>query len=593
MQKMIRTTLLAGAALAMTAIGPAEPVPSSESLAAADPTRLSANYCGQRGRMASLRERLRLAGLFAAAASAAEPAPLRLYPGLDGLNFPITANESARRYFLQGLMLSYGFNHPGAIASFRQAQRLDPKCAMCWWGEAVAHGPNINAPMDAGSLDAALAAVARAQSLRGKSSPAEQALIDAVALRYSAGPSADRAALDKAYADAMLAAAARFPGHDDIALLAAEAVMDTSPWNYWLADRKTPSAPGVTEAVRLVETVYARNPDHPQAAHLYIHLLENHVDAKRAEVPADRLARPLAPGAGHLVHMPSHIYAVLGRHGDSIRSNIVAARSDEAYLQASGESGIYRFGYYPHNVHFIVTSAQMAGDMPTAIREARRLASILDVPVATQIAWIQAVHAAPYFAYAQFASPEQILALPAADPRLPYTVGIGHYARAIAHAQRRDRRAFEAELAALRAVRATGDFSVHKAQGMPAHDLLTIADIVARARFAYASRGYDDAVRLYREAIAIEDTIPYLEPPYWYYPIRQSLGAALYRAGKHGEARQAFREALLRSPDNGWVLYGLAAAERKLGNRLEARAARQALGRAWLGDTRWLKMDRL
>lgn len=593
MHTSLRAVLAAGVAAIVMNLGPAgEPTPSAQTLTMLDPTRQASALCGSRNGFAALRERLRIASLFAAPAHAAMQAPMPLYPGLDGLDFPVTANAQARPFFLQGLMFSYGFNHAAAVRSFKEAQRLDPDCALCWWGEAFAYGPNINAPMDPSSIEATMAAVARAQALKGRASPVEQAMIDAIALRYTADPEADRAPLDQAYAEAMLAAAARFPANDDLALLAAEAVMDTTPWVYWEADKQTPKG-RIGEAVGLVETVLARSPDHPQASHLYIHLMENGGDPQKAEAFADRLARPLAPGAGHLVHMPAHIYYRLGRFGDSIRSNVAAARVDEHYLRSSGDNGIYRFGYYPHNVHFIVTSAQMAGDIRTAIAEARRLDSIVSADVAAQIASIQPVNAAPYLAYAQVASPKAILALEAPDERLPYVTAMYHYARAVAEAQRRNRSGFERELAAMREIRETADFEPMTAQRVPAPELLLIAETVARGRFA-ASRGrYGEAADLYRQAIALEDKIPYMEPPYWYYPVRQSLGAALFRAGRYEGARQAFRDALAQSPANGWALYGLARTEAKLGNRLEAAAARQALDRAWLGDRKWLRMDRL
>lgn len=593
MTRMIRAAALAGAAVVVSSIGPfGQTGPSAEALAMLDPGRQAKLACGGPRGAELLRKRLQLAGLFAGPAAAAMQAPRPLQAGLGSLDFPITARGQARSYFLQGLMLSYGFNHAAAIASFREGQRLDPDCALCFWGEAFAHGPNINAPMDDASLGPTLAAVEKAQSLRDRVSPEEQALIDAIALRYSADPKAERAALDRAYADAMLEAARRFPAHDDIAVLAAEAIMDTLPWDYWEADRRTAKGQ-IGDAVQLIEGVLARNPDHPQAAHLYIHLMENHIEPTRAEAAADRLARPLVPGAGHLVHMPAHIYYRIGRYADSISSNVAAARADEQFLQASGEQGLYRFGYYPHNVHFIVTSAQMAGDLDTAVRESRRLAGILDGEIASQIAWIQVVHAAPYFAYAQGATPGQILALPEADPRLPYVAAMRHYARATAYAQQLDRPNFERELVALRGVRTGTDFQAMVDQGVPAPDLLQLAEKVAEGRFALAARRYAEAADRFREAAAIEDSIPYMEPPYWYYPVRQSLGAALYKAGRHDEARQAFREALLRAPNSGWALYGLAATERALGNELEAAAADQAMRRAWLGNPAWLKMERL
>jgi tetratricopeptide (TPR) repeat protein len=408
--------------------------------------------------------------------------------------------------------------------------------------------------------------------------------------RYSVDPKADRATLDAAYADAMLAAARAHPDNDDIAVLAAESAMDTLPWNYWTPD-KSPQ-PRLGEAVQLIETVYARNPEHPQAAHLYIHLMENGPDPKRAEAAADRLY-PLAPGAGHLVHMPAHIYYRLGRWKDSMRVNIDAARADEAYLKASGDRGLVRYGYYPHNVHFLVTSAQMAGDMKTAIVEARRLSQILDPETSAQIAWIQAINAAPYFAASQFAAPGQVLAMKEPDKRLPYVAAMRHYARATAYANLHNRLSFDREVAAMAKIRGSDGLKPMIDQGVPATDLILLAETVARARFASATGRSNEAIKLYRDAIEVEARIPYMEPPFWYYPVHQSLGAALYRAGKYQEAQEAFTAALARYPNNGWALYGLAASERALGRKPFAAAAQAALNRAWMGDPRWLRMDRL
>jgi tetratricopeptide (TPR) repeat protein len=528
-------------------------------------------------------------------ASVVKPAALQkvpLYNGLGTLNFMVTTTSpKAQQYFSQGVSFAYGFNHAAAIASFREAQRLDPTCAMCWWGEAFAHGPNINAPMDAAANLRAVSAAVYADWLARIATPAERALTAAMVKRYSPVPQADRAALDAVFADAMLAAAAAQPEHDDVALLAAEAAMNTKPWDYWSADKKPNQRIG--EAVRLVETVLARNPAHPQGAHLYIHLMENGPDPKLAEAAADRLNAPLAPASGHLVHMPAHIYYRLGRWQDSIRANVAAARADEAWIRDSGDKGLVRYGYYPHNVHFIVTSAQMAGEMPTAMREARKLETILDPRISSQIAWIQAVNAAPYFAAAQFATPAEILAMRAPDARLPYPTAIRFYARALARAQQRDRTGFEQELTRLRAVRSSDALKPMIEQGVPAGDLLHLAETVARARWASTNARLSEAVRLYREATAIEQKIPYMEPPYWYYPVHQSLGATLYRAGRYQEARNAFETALLQSPNNGWVLYGLAASERALGRRGEAAAANWALKKAWSGNRAWLRMDRL
>ncbi len=562
---------------------------SPATLAALDPGRLATFLCGSRKAGNILARELLIAA--AVAAPASQPKPIPLYPDLAASPFRVTTRPEVQSYFSQGLLLTYGFNHAGAVRSFREAQRLAPDCAMCWWGEAVALGPNINAAMDERDRAAALAAIDRAMTLREQASPREKALIEAVARRYSRDPAADQAMLDAAYADAMAAVARRFPEDNDIAVLAAEAAMDTTPWNYWEADQRTPIG-RIGEAIRLVETVLRRDPAHVQAAHLYIHLMEAS-DPGRAEAAADRLSSSLTPSAGHLVHMPGHIYARRGRYADSIRVNVAAVRADEAFIRATDDQSLLRYGYYPHNIHFIVTSAQMAGDMTTAIEEARRLRMVLDPATSARIAWVQLIDAAPYLAFAQFAEPEAILALPPPDQRLLYAVAMRHYARAIAHAQLRDRRNFDRELAEIARLKASNAFTAMIEQGVPVPDLLALAEAVARGRLAAAQRRYGEAAIHYRAAITIEGSLPYQEPSLWYYPVSQSLGAALFQDGRYAEAVEAFRAALVQMPNNGWALYGLMRSEGARGHIMEAAAARQALAKAWLGKQRWLRMDRL
>lgn len=592
MRKFQRSLMLAiasGMLMSVNAVPQQNYSPSV--LVGLDPANMINSLCGNKSRdSAGMRVKLAaVAALLPADAKTHVP----IYEELGQIHFPITTDDPmAQRYFDQGLALAYGFNHAGAIASFREAQRIDPECAMCFWGEALANGPNINAPMDPATNARAVGLARYAQWLARKGTTVEQHLTAAMTRRYSADAKADRPTLDAAYADAMLSTAAAHPAHDDIALLAAEAAMDTRPWDYWLADYRTPQ-PRLGEAIRLVESVLQRSPDHPQAAHLYIHLMENGPDPKRAEAAADRLAKPLAARAGHLVHMPAHIYYRLGRWQDSLRVNIAAARADEDWIRQSGDRGLVRYGYYPHNVHFIVTSAQMAGDMATAIREAGRLEKILDPGISAKIAWVQAIHAAPYFAAAQFATPQQILAMRTPDPRLPYAAAMRHYARAIAFAQQRNRVGFNHEIAMLRAVQQSDRVQPMIDQGVPARDLMQLAEAVAQARWAYAVGRYTEAERLYRDAIKMEAKIPYMEPPYWYYPVHQSLGGVLYRQRRYNDALDAFTTALKRSPNNGWALYGVASSQRALGHRAHAAAAEAALDRAWTGDRRWLRMDRL
>lgn len=592
---MSRTSTLLLPAVLLTAMAVplrlAETAPPSPALLAAlDPTAQADALCARRTAGTSLMRALLAAAAVAAPASAADGTPF--LPELAATPLSLApARADVRPWFTQGLMLSYGFNHAGAVAAFRRAQQLDPACALCWWGEAMALGPNINAPMDGRDRPAALAALDRALALKDGASPKEQALITALAARYSRDEGADRAALDVAYAAAMLSVAARWPADDEIAVLAAEAVMDTSPWNYWLPDGKPVGNSG--EAVRLLEGVLRRNPGHIQAAHLYIHMLEL-PDPARAEAAADRLARARnVRSAAHLVHMPAHIWHRRGRYADSIRVNIEAARADEAWIAATGDAGMLRYGYYPHNVHFIVTSALMAGDMATVRAQASRLAGLMDAETSASLGTVQAVDAAPYQAMAMIGTPADILAMPAPDARLPLPAAMRHFARAAARAAQGDKAAFEMERAALLALKQHPGAATLTQQGLPFAAIADVADHVAQGRWAMARRHYAAAATHFRAAAAIEATIPYMEPSYWHYPVHQSLGAALLLAGDAAGASAAFRAALAQTPRSGWALFGLALSEAAAGHKPEAAAAQLAFRRAWAGDPKWLRLERL
>ncbi len=590
--RVLALALLAGgAATAATTLHRA-PHSDAAALAMLDPSRLAAAACAERARGSQpiLLKRLQQA---AALMGPVVPGKFPLYGGVPRSALePGGMTTEARPWFDQGLEMAYNFNHAAAVASFRKAQALAPGCALCFWGEALVQGPNINAPMEAKALAPTLTALAKAQALAPGMPALDRALVGALAARYSADPKADRAAMDAAYADAMLKLASSTPANDDIAVLAAEAAMDTSPWNYWQPGRSEPRV-RIDKAVALVEGVLARHPGQSQAAHLYIHLMENYVDPKRGEKAADALALSAMPEAGHLVHMPGHIYYRIGRYKDSIRANIAAAKSDEAYLTRVPDDGMYRYGYYPHNVHFIVTSAQQAGDLGLAVAQARKLMRIIPEDKAVELGWIQAVVAAPSFAFAQGGTPAQILALRKPTARLPYVLAMWHYARGVAYARLKQPAALNAELTAMDRLTADPGIKVLEGTGVPGTDLIHLAQHVMRGRLAFAQGQFAAAAEHFRQAQAIEGTIPYQEPPYWYYPVGQSLGAALLAGGKPAEARDAFHQALLVAPGNGWALWGLAKAERALGHELEARAAEAALDRAWLGDRRLLRLERL
>ncbi|QZD93540.1 tetratricopeptide repeat protein [Qipengyuania xiapuensis] len=562
---------------------------SEAQLAALDPTLPGRNACrGFFTGAAALDRRLELARSFGASQLATSA--IGLIGNTGKYDLPATGlTGEARSFFDQGIALTYGFNHKAAIRSFREAARLAPDCAMCWWGVALANGPNINAGMDDAANRDALAALERASKLAVDASETERAIIAAQKERYSL--EGDRPALDARYADAMAALADANAGNDDLQILAAEAAMNTTPWNYWTEAKE--AQPRIGKAVERIETVLARNPEHPQASHLLIHLLENGPDPKRAEAAADELNRSGPRALGHLVHMPAHIYYRIGRYGDSIEANIAAARADEAYLASAPEDALYRYGYYPHNVHFLLTSAQMVGNMQAVASETARLESILDADIARQLAWVQAIHAAPHFALAQTGSPQAILALTNEKSDLAYVEAMRLYARAVGYALAGDATSAEEVIGEIDAMIDAPDVQAMTEQGFPAPDIVKLAGLAARGRLALANGDPAAAVRYFELAESIEATIPYSEPPFWYYPVAQSRGAALYKMGRYEEAVAAFRKALFLAPNNGWALYGLSKAQAAAGNRMEARAASAKLDEIWQGETAWLSMDRL
>lgn len=535
-----------------------------------------------------------LASPSASVAAAEAEGEVPLLPGLGTLGYPVTTdNPLAQRYFDQGLRLAHAFNHAEARRAFRRAERLDPGCALCFWGEALVLGPNINAPMAPDSLGPALAALAKARAMSGQAAPREQALIEALSARYSEDRNATRAELDRAYAEAMAGAAARFPEDDEIAVLHAEALLDLSPWDYWRAGGAEPKG-RTAELLRVLERVLRRNPDHPGAIHYYIHAVEASARPERAEPYADRLGA-LMPGAGHLVHMPGHIYFRVGRYKDSMEANRKAIAADEAYFARVGRRpGIYADGYYPHNVHFLMSSAQMAGDGATAIAAAGKLARIVsDEAARTAPPLVQPIKAAPYFAHAQFSPPETVWALADPGDGMPYVKAAWHYARGVAGAMAGDGAGAEREAGAIAALRTRADWSPLTEGGVPARDVLEIEERVLRARLAQARGDLAAATAELESAAALQDRLPYFEPPFWYYPVRQTLGAVRLQAGDLAGAETAFRAALEHAPHNAWALYGLREVYARRGDTRRRRAAERGLERAWLGEGGGPELGRL
>ncbi len=477
-------------------------------------------------------------------------------------------SELARRYFSQGLVLAYGFNHAEALRSFKEASRQDPACGICAWGEAFVLGPNINKPMDGADVPEAFEATKRAHALRDQASDVERALIDALQTRYAKAPVADRAPLDRAYADAMRDVAARFPDHLDVQTLFAEAVMDTMPWDYYV-DPDTPK-PATVELIEVLERVIAANPEHPGALHLYIHAVEPSNTPGRGERAADRLG-DLAPGAGHLVHMPSHIYLRVGRYHDASLANERAAAADESYITQCRAQGFYPALYYPHNVHFLYASSAFEGRSEVSIAAARKLSANMTPEMVAAVPVAEEFVPMTLFALARFERWDEVGDVPAPDPSLRYVTGIWHYVQGMAHAGLGRESAARGELSVLQGIaseKALQDF--YFSSGSTPAQLLGIASGVLEARIASEAGRYGEAIPLLEKAAKQQDALPYTEPPPWYFPVREALGRALLAAGEAERAEAVYRKQLEKTPRNGWSLHGLAKSLRALGRSAEA-----------------------
>lgn len=535
----------------------------------------------------------------AAALGQADANP-ELRKDLGTLHWPITTSvRQAQQYFDQGLRLSFGFNHGEALRAFRKARTLDPECAMCYWGEALVQGPNINAPMTAQAAAPAFEAVTRAQALAANAGPKERALIEALAQRYappaaeaaSAGEIPERARLDRAYADAMKRVAAAYPDDNDIAALTAEALMDLQPWDYWEAGGYTPKGE-TAQTLALLERVLGKAPNHAGAIHFYIHMTEASSNPGRA-LPYARRLGSLMPGAGHVVHMPFHTYFRVGMYKEAVEANRKAVRVDEAYIARAAPVGIYPMAYYPHNVHSLMVSAQMAGDGQSALAAAEKLDRIVSTAAAAQVPWVQPIKVAPYFAHAQFSPPQTILALPDPGAELPFVQAMWRYARGVGLARAGEQERAGAEADAIATLNRTHEFADLATGGVPAKNILRLAETVVRGRIAQAAGDHREAVAHFEEAVRLEDSLAYTEPPYWYYPTRQSLGAALLLAGEPERAELVLRSSLARAPNNGWALFALMKSYEQQGDAASSRAIGRKLDRAWLGEREMLDLARL
>lgn len=517
--------------------------------------------------------------------SAASPAPkleAPLFSDLGSYSVPITTDQPlTQRFFDQGLILTFGFNHAEAGRSFREAARLDPDCAMCYWGIAYVLGPNINMPMVPDAVPEAYSAAQRASELAPKARPREQALIGALRQRYAAQPSDDRTALNRAYADAMREVARQYPDDNEIQTFFAESLMDLSPWDYWLPSGEP--KPATVEAIAALERVRTANPDHVGANHLYIHAIEASSNPGRAEDAADRLA-PAVPGAGHLVHMPSHIYIRVGRYYDGAVVNIKAGEADMSYIAQCQAQGVYPLIYHPHNWHFLWASATFAGKKEWAERGALKTRELMgthhyDDPMFGP--YIQHFWVAPLYHQVRFAEWDVILAT--AEPQnFPYPRAVWHYARGMAYAGKGDLDAATGELDAMDQYVDDPELAKVTVSALNnAAQLASIARLVLDGSIEARRKNYNESIAILKKAVALEDQLGYNEPEDWHYPVRQILGAVQLDAGAAVDAERSYREELARHAENGWSLFGLQQTLVLQGRNAEAQAVGERFKRAW------------
>ncbi len=515
--------------------------------------------------------------------SYAKEEAVRLHENLGRHHYRISTNiPMAQRYFDQGMILMYGFNHAEAARSFQYAQKLDPTCAMCFWGEALVLGPNINAPMADVAVPQAWAALEQARGLAEGASEKERALINAVSKRYMPEPLKNRTSLDQAYADAMREVTKQFPADAVIGAMFAEALMDLHPWNFWMKDGT--AQPWTPEILSTLERVLDLNPNLPLGHHLYIHALEASPHPEKALSSAARLPA-LVSGSGHLVHMPAHIYIRIGWYRDALVANQRAVKVDEEYLHDSHVESLYTAAYIPHNFHFLWAAAIKTGQHQIAMQAANDTAAKVGFEAMRDPAFagtLQHFWLMPLFTRALFGQWDEVLKEPAPPADLVYPAGIRHYARGLAFLRKGQADKATLELEALDKIienPAIAKLTIFDINAIP--HILKIAQAVLSGEIAAEQGNYDLAVSRLQEAIVLEDGLNYTEPKDWYLPPRQVLGAILLKAGKNAEAEKAYREDLVAHPQNGWSLYGLVQSLNAQGKRDEAQAVQQDFAVSW------------
>jgi tetratricopeptide (TPR) repeat protein len=532
-----------------------------------------------------------------ARALAADPAVAKepIAPKLKDLgdyHFTVTTQSpESQRFFNQGLRLTYAFNHSEALRAFKEAARLDQRNAMAYWGWALVLGPNLNLPMIPEVAPQAYRAIQIAVSLKDEVSERERVYIEALAKRYRDQPTDDRGPFDLAYARAMAKIVERYPDDLDAATLYAASLVNLSPWDYWNLDG---SPKGNTEKIlNTLQSVVDRNPRHAGALHYYIHVVELR-HPERGEQHADMLAE-LMPGAGHIVHMPSHIYMRVGRYADSYEANRRAVAADEDYITQCRSQGIYPLNYYPHNIHFMAWSAMLQGHPERSLEAARKIVEKVPPELsADKNVWAlyETFLSQPMFVMVRFGMWKEMLAEPKPDLESEFMTGIWHYGRALAYIDSNRLSEARRELRPLSAAQEAMGNVEHYIGFSTAKTLLTIAHEIVKGELAYAEGYTLEGLAHLERAVRLEDSLRYNEPPDWYFPLRHFLGAMLLDAGRPNEAEVVYAADLRRNPENGYSLFGLRIALEQQGKREDALAIAKRFDRAWAGATYKLTSSR-
>ena len=522
-------------------------------------------------------------------APAKEAAPVALDAGLGDINHPVsTSNPEAQKFFNQGLAYLYAFNHAEAVRSFQQAAKLDPQLAMAYWGASLALGSNYNVPADGPALVQAYSNLQKAKELAPKASEHERAYIDALSKRYVADINADQSKLALDYKNAMGELAKRYPDDLDAATLYAESMMNLRPWKLWSHDGKP--APETLEIVAVLEGVLRRNPNHTGANHYYIHAVEASTNAERALPSAARLGK-VAPKAGHLVHMPSHIYVRTGDYKEAAQVNVDAIAADREYIAKTGSQGLYTMMYYNHNIHFLAAASAMKGRYADSIKAARELEANVK-PHVKAMPMLEMFVPYPLVSLTRFSRWDDVAKEPKPAPELKITTGFWHFARGSAYAATNQVAKADAELAALQALIKTIPADAPMGNSGAAN-VLKVADAALAGKIAYARGDKEAAFNLLTKAVAAEDATSYNEPSDWDLPVREFFGGALLASGEYARAESVFRAEIEKHPRNGRALFGLAESLRKQGKTSSAQMVQVEFETAWQNADTKLSVDAL